>query len=127
MMHHNFGWDFNGIIGERVIKFREFADPNFENARFLLPLEGAGADGETRLRDHAGIEFRQEEGKVFVDGLAFGRPAEQLGIDWDWEVVKIEQAADRPPKELFFIPALLLVALIYLLQMRRKTRLEQGV
>ena len=96
------------------------------DARFLLPLAEAGADGETRLRDHAGIEFRQEEGKVFVDGLAFGGPAEQLGIDWDWEVVEIEQAADRPPKELFFIPALLLVALIYLLQMRRKTRLEQG-
>ena len=96
------------------------------DARFLLPLAAAGADGETRLRDHAGIEFRQEEGKVFVDGLAFGGPAEQLGIDWDWEVVQIEQAADRPPKELFYIPALLLVALIYQLQMRRKTRLEQN-
>ena len=95
------------------------------DARFLLPLAAAGADGETRLRDHAGIEFRQEEGKVFVDGLAFGGPAEQLGIDWDWEVVQIEQAADRPPKELSFIPALVLVALVYLLQMRRKARLEQ--
>lgn len=96
------------------------------DARFLLPLAEAGADGETRLREHAGIEFRQDAGKVSVDGLAFGGPAEQLGIDWDWEVVEIEQAADRPPKELFFIPALLLVALIYLLQIRRKTRLEQG-
>lgn len=95
------------------------------DARFLLPLAAAGADGETRLRDHAGIEFRQDAGKVFVDGLTFGGPAEQLGIDWDWEVVQIEQAADRPPKELFYIPALLLVALIYQLQMRRKTRLEQ--
>lgn len=93
------------------------------DARFLLPLAEAGTDGETRLRDHAGIEFRQEEGKVFVDGLAFGGPAEQLGIDWDWEVVEIEQAADRPPKELFYIPALLLVACIYLLQIRRKVRL----
>jgi TRAP transporter 4TM/12TM fusion protein len=92
------------------------------DARFLLPLAEAGTDGETRLRDHAGIEFRQEEGKVFVDGLAFGGPAEQLGIDWDWEVVEIEQAADRPPKELFYIPALLLVACIYLLQIRRKAR-----
>ena len=92
------------------------------DARFLLPLEEAGTDGETRLRDHAGIEFRQEEGKVFIDGLAFGGPAEQLGIDWDWEVVEIEQAADRPPKELFYIPALLLVACIYLLQIRRKAR-----
>ena len=89
------------------------------DARFLLPLAEAGTDGETRLRDHAGIEFRQEEGKVFIDGLAFGGPAEQLGIDWDWEVVEIEQAADRPPKELFYIPALLLVACIYLLQIRR--------
>ena len=92
------------------------------DARFLLPLAEAGTDGETRLRDHAGIEFRQEEGKVFIDGLAFGGPAEQLGIDWDWEVVEIEQAADRPPKELFYIPALLLVACIYLLQIRRKAR-----
>ena len=92
------------------------------DARFLLPLAEAGTDGETRLRDNAGIEFRQEEGKVFIDGLAFGGPAEQLGIDWDWEVVEIEQAADRPPKELFYIPALLLVACIYLLQIRRKAR-----
>ena len=92
------------------------------DARFLLPLAEAGTDGETRLRDNAGIEFRQEEGKVFIDGLAFGGPAEQLGIDWDWEVVEIEQAADRPPKELFYIPALLLVACIYMLQIRRKAR-----
>ena len=77
------------------------------------------------MRGHAGIEFRQDAGKVFVDGLAFGGPVEQLGIDWDWEVVEIEQAADRPPKELFYIPALLLLALIYQLQMRRKTRFEQ--
>ena len=60
------------------------------DARFLLPLEEAGVDGETRLRDHAGIEFRQDAGIVFVDGLAFGGHAEQLGIDWDWEVVEIE-------------------------------------
>ena len=93
-----------------------------------LPLAAGrgGADGETRLRNHAGIEFRQDSGKVFVDGLAVGGPAEQLGSDWDWEVFEIEQAADRPPNKLFFIPALFLVALIYLLQMRRKTRLEQG-
>ena len=63
---------------------------------------------------------------MFVDGLSFGGPAEQLSIDWDWEVVEIEHAADRPPKELFYIPALMLVALIYPLQIRRKTRLEQG-
>ena len=93
------------------------------DARFLLPLGPAGADGVSRLFDGAGIEFRSEGEKLFVDNLNFGGPAEQLGIDFDWEVVELEVASDRMPKEIFYIPALLLVGAVYLLQMgrRRKT------
>ena len=71
------------------------------DARFLLPLAEAGADGETRLRDHAGIDFRQDAGKVFVDGLAFGGPAEQLGIDWDWELSELNRPRIAPLKSCF--------------------------
>ena len=97
------------------------------DARYLLPLGVADGSGADRLLNGAGIEFRDEEGKVFVDGLNFGGPAEQLGIDWDWELVELEVPADRMPKELFYIPALLLVLLVYLLQMRRKRNEEEGV
>ncbi|MEM8729251.1 MAG: TRAP transporter permease [Pseudomonadota bacterium] len=90
------------------------------DARYLLPVGTAGPDGATRLLDGAGIEFRDEDGKIFVDNLSFGGPAEQLGIDWDWEVVELEVPSDRPPKEIFYIPALMLVGLIVLLQRRRK-------
>jgi hypothetical protein len=90
------------------------------DARYLLPVGAAGADGTTRLFDGAGIEFRDEDGKIYVDNLDFGGPAEQLGIDFDWEVVELDVKADRPPKELFYIPALLLLLLVWLLQMRRK-------
>ena len=94
------------------------------DARYLLPVGLAGEDGSTRLLNGAGIEFRNEDGKIFVDNLDFGGPAEQLGIDFDWEVVELDVKADRPPKELFYIPALLLLLAVWLLQMRRKRAQE---
>jgi hypothetical protein len=90
------------------------------DARYLLPLGPAGADGATRLLDGAGIEFRDEDGKTYVDNLNFGGPSEQLGIDFDWEVMELDVPSDRVPKELFYIPALLLLLVVWLLQMRRK-------
>jgi len=92
------------------------------DARYLLPLGKAGPDGATRLDTGAGIGFRDEDGKIFVDNLQFGGPAEQLGIDWDWELVEMEVAADRMPKEIFYIPALLLVLIVFLLQRGRKRK-----
>ena len=97
------------------------------DARYLLPLGDAGADGATRLYDGAGIEFRDEDGKLFVDNLNFGGPSEQLGIDFDWELAELEVAADRMPKEVFYLPAFLLLGLVVLLQTRRKRKEEEGV
>ena len=92
------------------------------DARYLLPLGAAGPDGATRLLDGAGIEFRDEDGRFYVDNLNFGGPSEQLGIDWDWELVEMETPADRPPKELFYIPAALLVLFVFLMQRRRQPK-----
>ena len=39
------------------------------DARYLLPVGEAGKDGETRLLESSGIEFRNEDGKIFVDNL----------------------------------------------------------
>jgi hypothetical protein len=94
------------------------------DAKYLLPLGPKGADGEARLLDNAGIAFRDEGGNFFVDDLAFGGPAENLGIDFDWELKELEVPADRPPKELFYIPALLILGIIVLLQRRRLARAE---
>ncbi|MEM8837340.1 MAG: TRAP transporter permease [Pseudomonadota bacterium] len=97
------------------------------DARYLLPLGASGGDGVQRLLDSAGIEFREEDGKIFVDNLSFGGPSEQLGIDFDWEVVELEVAADRMPKEIFYIPALLLVGGVYVLQRGRQRKLEAAL
>ena len=84
----------------------------------MLPL-GPKAAGKERLAE-AGLELRFEDGKTFVDNVVFGSAAERQKIDFDFEIVSVEVQADRPPKQLFYIPALLLLALIVMLQRRRR-------
>ena len=95
------------------------------DARYLLPLGSPGEDGETRLANAAGIEFRDEDGKLYVDNLRFGGAAEQLGIDFDWELYEIEVEAERFPEQVFYIPAFMLVGVVYALQARRKRKAEE--
>ncbi len=90
------------------------------DAKYLLPLGPKGADGITRLVEGAGIEFRDEAGELFVDNLEFGGASEQLGIDFDWKVVELDVKAARIRKEVFYLPAFLLLGFVYLIQMRRK-------
>jgi TRAP-type uncharacterized transport system fused permease subunit len=95
----------------------ENLDGKFVTRTVLLPLGPAG-DGESRLSE-AGLEVRIEDGKVFADNVMFASPAQEVGIDFDWEILRLEVAADRPPKQLMFIPALALLALIAWSQRRR--------
>ncbi len=85
----------------------------------MLPL-GPPGEGEARLME-AGLELRFEEGKAFVDNIVFGSPAERQKIDFDFEIASVQKKADRPPRQLFYIPALLLLGLIVILQRRRQS------
>ena len=67
-----------------------------------------------------GLELREEDGKMFVDNVVFGSTAERQKIDFDFEIAGIQVKADRPPKQLFYIPALLMFGLIFFLQRGRR-------
>ena len=95
----------------------ENLDGKFVSRIVMLPMGKAG-DGEARLAE-AGLEVRTEDGKVFADNVMFGSAAQNVGIDFDWEILHLEIDADRPPKQLMFIPALLLLGLIAWSQRRR--------
>ncbi|MEE9194358.1 MAG: TRAP transporter permease [Alphaproteobacteria bacterium] len=84
----------------------------------MLPLGPEGA-GEDRLME-AGLELRFEEGKVFVENVVFGTVAERQKIDFDFEIASVQKKADRPPRQLFYIPALLLLGFIVMIQRRRR-------
>ncbi len=94
-------------------------DGDFVSSSFQLPLGADGADGFLRLRDSAGIEVIESDGKIIVDAISFGGPAEQQCVDFDWELTSIKVENERMPKEVFYIPALLVLGLIVLVQRRR--------
>jgi TRAP transporter 4TM/12TM fusion protein len=98
---------------------------DFVSSTYLLPLGDAGADGFTRLSQAAGLELVDRDGQITVDLLSFDGAGEQMGIGFDWVVTSIEVENERMPKELFFIPALLLLGMIALIQRGRMSREEE--
>lgn len=87
-----------------------------------LPFDEQATSAEARLSS-MGLTLTQSDGKMLVDMVEFGSPAEAAGIDFDWEIESIVQEADRPMKEWVFIPALLILIALGLNQKRRARRI----
>ena len=108
----------------------DFDDPDESNNTSLILNMGAAGDGETRFTQ-SGLTVLEEDGKAVIDGLTWdsklkhldklftmGDPDKPLLID----TVLLKR--DRLPKELFYIPALLLLGLIIFLQRSRHRNRE---
>lgn len=105
---------------------KDFITDKVTATTLLIPLgPRSDGDGVARMQRHAGIVFAiQDDGSVIVDNVAFGSYAKDKGVDLDWQVERIEVEAERLPKELFYIPALLLLLLIAMLQLGRARKHE---
>ena len=102
----------------------EVAGENLDGKKIektVVLMPGDKGSGEARLQK-AGLELRFEKGKALVDNVVFGSPAAKAGIDLDWEIRAFLEENDRMPKEVFFIPALLVLAGIWWLQRGRAAR-----
>ena len=88
----------------------------------MLPVGNEGAAAE-RLAA-IGLETRTEEGKTLIDNVVFSSSAEKAGIDFDQEILNIQVPTKRPPKQIMFIPALALLALVCFMQQGRSKKLE---
>ncbi|MGD8367539.1 MAG: TRAP transporter permease [Desulfobacterales bacterium] len=93
-------------------------------SKVVMLKVGEGENGAEKMAD-MGFETRDEDGKVFVDIVSFASPAEKAGIDFDQEIEYIQVPTDRPPKQVMFIPAVLLLVVIYRLQ-RKRLRKEEA-
>jgi TRAP transporter 4TM/12TM fusion protein len=87
----------------------------------MLPVETEGT-GTERL-EGIGIEIRNEEGKILIDNVVFSSAAEKAGMDFDQEILNIQVPTKRPPKQIMFIPALILLVLIWYFQYGRRKKL----
>lgn len=84
-----------------------------------LPLPEAET-AEQRLME-AGLELSRDGEQMVVDFVGFGSAAEDAGISFGWTIDAVQVENERPPKELMFIPALILLGLVAFGQLRRRT------
>ncbi|OEY66978.1 TRAP transporter permease [Marinobacter sp. X15-166B] len=107
--------------GDLVVKASGMSLDGREVSTFVrVPLPPA-ATPKARLME-AGLELRQVEDRMVVDFVGFGSAAEKAGIYFDWVIEQVQVRQERPPKELMFIPALLLLAALAFGQIRRRQK-----
>jgi hypothetical protein len=90
-----------------------------------LPFEDDAKSADDRLAS-MGLMLTEDAGKMIVDMVEFGSPAESAGIDFDWEIQWVIQDADRPMKEWVFVPALLILIAMGLNQKKRARKEQLG-
>ncbi|PJC85811.1 C4-dicarboxylate ABC transporter [Vibrio sp. HA2012] len=83
-----------------------------------LPFDDQAETAQARI-DSTGLMLNDVDGRMIVDMVEFGSPAETSGIDFDWEIKWVVVEADRPMKEWVFVPALLLLIVLGFNQKRR--------
>jgi hypothetical protein len=96
----------------------------------VLPL-GPSGGGEKRL-EFAGIKIVESDGKVVIDDVIQAdeqgkdTAAKTAKLEFDMVIQSAEAPRERMPKQIFYIPAIVLLGLIWMLQRRRRTeRLAQ--
>jgi TRAP transporter 4TM/12TM fusion protein len=142
LLRPGFWWDmaYPEFTQEPPAKIEQIAEGMAPGDHLLIWVKGEKLDGseykkvlslpvgdeETGAEKLAGLGFetRAEGSKVFVDMVTFASLAEKSGLDFDQEIVSVEVPNDRPPKQLMFIPAFALLALIYRLQRGRLKKEE---
>jgi len=91
-----------------------------------LQLPGRkGDDARKRLVD-GGLTVVPLGDNVQVGGVKFGSRAKKAGFEQGWDVKAVKQRTDRPSEYWFYLPALLLVALVWVAQGRRMARPAAG-
>ena len=80
--------------------------------------DDAGADGRKRLSD-AGLVVVPLGEQLQISQVRFGTPAAKSGFEQGWEVKSVKVTTDRPSAHWFYLPALLLVGVVWGAQGRR--------
>ena len=110
-----------------IVSGPDFDNPDEIAQRTVVAYLPAGDDGSSRL-DAAGLTTYEEEGKAILEepfvNTPFFRDFQMFDFygDVPVEIKTVQVENQRMPKEIFYLPALLLLALVVLMQRARKRR-----
>ncbi len=105
-----------------TIKIRILGEDDVGKERSFVTLLdlGEGDTGEDKIMN-AGLELIQnDEQQYIVDNVGYESTAEAAGFDFDQVIQEVFVPKSHPPKQLMYIPALLLLGLIWTIQSRRR-------
>lgn len=114
--------------GERIRL--QIAGPDFntgERAETTLVIFAEGADAATRM-SNTGLLLIPEGDVMRLDEPMFGTETAEALVDFDFyadepvQLSAVQMARDRWPAQIFYLPALLLLGIVILLQRRRQTK-----
>ncbi|WP_371037157.1 TRAP transporter permease [Rhodosalinus sp. FB01] len=112
-----------------VVSGPDFDTGEITETTLVLPV-ARDAPGEDLLAEAGLALVPLEDGRVSFEEPMFGTPYAQTFLDFDFyadrpmTIDSVKAPADQMPKELMFIPALVLLAFLALLQRARMTRQE---
>ncbi len=111
-----------------VVSGPDFDTGEITNTTILVPMNNQSA-AIARL-EAAGLSVRVEDGRAIIDEPFPGSPFfETIGKAFDYyaehpvEVGVIHKEKERVPKEVFYIPAVVLLGFVFFIQRRRKNQL----
>jgi len=141
LLRPGFWWDkvYPPLLEEPPAKLAQMVENMEPGSQLIIEVQGEDFNGKeytktlmlpvgdeksgTERLDAIGLEIRDEEGKILIDNVVFASPAEKAGIDFDQEVLNVQRPNQRPPKQLMFIPALLLAGVVWFVQRGRSRKL----
>ncbi|RKF18525.1 TRAP transporter fused permease subunit [Alginatibacterium sediminis] len=95
----------------------EVGDP----VKLTMLMEVAeGETGEDRIMNYGLELLAQDNGSVMIDGIGFDSAAEKAGFDFDQVIDTVGVPVNRPARQWFYVPALILLGFIILRQRRRR-------
>jgi TRAP transporter 4TM/12TM fusion protein len=112
-------------VGEEIelLVAGENLEGDYISKTVRLPFDDRAVGAEDRISS-MGLMLNDTNGRMIVDMVEFGSPAESAGVDFDWEIRSVVVDADRPMKEWVFVPALLLLIGLAMNQRRRARKDE---
>ena len=93
-----------------------------EPTTFYAHLPILGETGEQRL-ENMGLTLVDNDGVMMIDDVSFDSPGAKMGLDWDQTILSVELPVEGSlAKQWLYIPALLLLLAIALIQIRRRKK-----
>ena len=112
----------------RLIRFHVVRKTLYGDRFKLFVIDTPEAGAVTQLPPYGVQLVPADEGRYAVSGLAFGGPAEQIGVKRDDLITDVDvEQLDRPPKELIYPFALAVLGLVIGLQYARRRRTDAAI